>query len=125
MAARESAEAYALGVARARIDCLRFESGVRDYDEKNIDRIEKIFEVEGCLREDPMHYIPALISSSEIDASVLNSDQPKDLQVTSGRTILALHGKHRIVAAQHFLPKGDQWWTVALYDTSKHDPMRS
>lgn len=32
------------------------------------------------------------------------------------QTVLCLHGKHRVLAAEAVLPVHDQWWTLAFYD---------
>lgn len=114
---------FVLGFGRANLKQLRFVSGVRDVDEKNVARLRLIFKTEGCQREDSAHVIPALIAKAELDQTWLTSNRPAEIPLSPDQTLLCLHGKHRVLAAKEVLPLRDQWWTLALYDDSKF-PLR-
>ena len=99
-------------------------------DNKNIVRLEKILEEEGCLRVEAEHHVQAIISNSILESSLRESHlrrqdlhlpghAPKLLFGTDVRLIV-LHGKHRLGAASEFfsLP-GERWWIVDLYDDRK------
>lgn len=114
------AQDYALGRCCVRLDHLIFESGVRDYDEKNVTRLRNIYKTEGCKRADPDHFIPAVVSPSFPGIYQQDSRRLPDPEaLPADFRILCLHGKHRILAAKTFLPYRDQWWTLALYDECK------
>ena len=122
------------GSARVDFKFLRFKkTGEQEpfLDPKNTARLVTIFELEGCLRADFEHHIPAVISEavlheglakSRISSSVLldpqcqpNLDFPKDTVVKF------LDGRHRIAAGRTHLMPGDKWWTVDFYLDSKLD----
>lgn len=108
-----AAQAFLLGQARVRIEDLRFDSGVRDYDEKNVNRLARIYALEGCCRDERANYIPAVVSRDAIRQTGYNGE----LEIAAGTAVHCLHGKHRVLAARKVLPVRDQWWTVAVYDT--------
>ena len=94
-------------------------------DPKNVARLARIFSLEGCLRLDLDHHVPALVSDaqlqqalirSHVEAAALANHQSPPLLIFPESTILrCLHGKHRIAAARSILEPGDKWWTVDLY----------
>lgn len=110
---------FSLGFGRARLKHLQFISGVRDFDEKNVARLQVIFKTEGCRRDDPEHSIPALISKADFDSTRSAGADYGEMNLQPGQTLLCLHGKHRALAARAVLPVRDQWWTLALYDDGK------
>ncbi|KAL9130731.1 MAG: hypothetical protein Q9217_001168 [Psora testacea] len=95
------------------------------FDPKNVARLTKIFSLEGCLRLDLDHHVPALVSDaqlqqalvrSSVEAAALANHQAPPLLILPESTILrCLHGKHRIAAVRSILEPGDKWWTVDLY----------
>ena len=100
-----------------------------DVDERKKGRLLSIFALEGCLRNDPDHYIPALINQEILDTALHRSgldlqdlntkDEPpcldfQDLQIN------CLHGQHRIEAAKIFLSPFDEWWIIDFYAESRH-----
>ncbi len=99
-------------------------------DQKNIARLEKIFDIEGCLRLDPEHRIPVLIDDGDLKASLhqanlasaelFTSNIPPALPFPENYRLICLHGRHRIAAAQNFLLAGDKWWTVDFYSESRY-----
>ncbi|KAI9676517.1 MAG: hypothetical protein M1817_000675 [Caeruleum heppii] len=122
-------KAHFRGSARVQIKHLRFEthksSGTRSLDPANVRRLERIFEIQGCARLDPEHYVPALISKADLDRTLARSaitpailhrfDEPPTLDLDPTTRLTCLHGKHRLQAAEHFLLPGDKWWVVDLY----------
>lgn len=122
----ERSRAYR-GRAKVPIRLLRFESdtwsGTRSLDPKNVARLRRIFQLEGCLRLEPEHHVPALISSQYLDTALsdamlqpgklMTCDDPPMLNICA--PLLCLHGKHRLNAANEFLDPLDKWWVVDLY----------
>lgn len=116
------------GSVRIMIRHLRSKSA-REVDEKNVERLVQVYRLEGCQRMDPMHYVPATIesetfvkavSAAGLDQVALQQphDEPPLLDLPSTCTVTCLHGKHRLLAAEKFLPASQHWWTVNLYDES-------
>ncbi|KAK5111090.1 hypothetical protein LTR85_012265 [Meristemomyces frigidus] len=118
------AKEYALGIGRVKLSQLRFEPGVRDTDEKNVERLRLVFHTEGCHREDPTNFIPALVSKDDLGPAWVGSDKPQDLQLPAGQALHCLHGKHRVLAARRILRANDQWWTVTLYGNHMPNDVR-
>ena len=118
------------GSARIHLKHLHFEepsdkSMSLHLDPKNVARIIKIFELEGCLRMEEEHRIPAIIEdgllqealrlSSLTNTALVSARVPPELQLPQSIKLNCLHGRHRIAAAQEFLLPGNKWWTVDLY----------
>jgi hypothetical protein len=118
------------GRAKLSIDKLQFSSEHEHVagavDPKNIERLVKIFASEGCLRHEPEHHVPILISETTLQTSLQFSEltqaqlldirqSPRELRLTGSNTVLALHGRHRIDAAKRFLDPIDRWWVVDIY----------
>ncbi len=122
----ERSRAYR-GRAKVPIHILLSESdsqlGSRPLDPKNVARLLRIFQLEGCCRLEPEHHVPALING-QVLAAVLNDarlqpgnlmtcDDPPKLNINV--PLICLHGKHRLKAANEFLDPHDKWWIVDLY----------
>lgn len=94
-------------------------------DPKNVERLIQVFKLEGCLRLDLAHHIPAVINAQFLRESLRHSQIPETslygrqnppaLSFPDNTYLLCLHGKHRIAAAKNILLPGDMWWTVDLY----------
>jgi len=124
------------GSAKVHLQYLRFEQQIDVpsqavfLDQKNIARLEKIFDIEGCLRLDPEHRIPVLIDYKDLEdsldwanltsAELFTSKVPPTLPFPAGYSLRCLHSRHRITATQKFLLAGDKWWTVDFYSESRH-----
>lgn len=118
---------YFVGSAKIHLKHLNFgiESTNLTIDSKNVDRLIQVFKLEGCLRLDLEHHIPAVISEqtlheslaySRIDSTELHRRQnPPTLLLAENIYLPCLHGKHRIAAARTLLLPGNTWWTVDLY----------
>ena len=94
-------------------------------DPRNIERLTRIFKLEGCLRLDLEHHVPAVISDESLANSLRQSGvrvgdlrkrgSPPMLALPENFNLVCLHGKHRIAAAKKILLPGNKWWTVDLY----------
>lgn len=94
-------------------------------DAKNVERLIQIFKLEGCLRLDLAHHIPAIINAQTLRESLYRSQVPDSglaarqnppaLFFSDNIHLLCLHGRHRIAAAKEILLPGNTWWTVDLY----------
>ena len=120
-----------LGTVRLKLRHLNVEhQGPEDtyLDPKNVTRLLGVFKLEGCLRLNEEHHVPAIINrgafqdaliASEVQAEKLLSpqggDPPPELKLPADMKITCLHGKHRLAAAHQFLGPGDKWWMVSLY----------
>lgn len=97
-----------------------------ELDPKNVTRLSRVFEKEGCRRLDMRNHVTALVSelhladalnSAGLDAGTLMTIQPGEypfLQFLPGQ-IRCLHGRHRLEAGKIILAQSEQWWTVDLY----------
>ena len=98
-------------------------NAARPLDHRNVARLVKVFQLEGCLRLEPEHHIPALIQKSTLDDSLHALDLNPALLTTYGepfrltvdKPLLCLHGRHRLAAAKEHLSPEDKWWVVDLY----------
>ena len=118
------------GYARVMLHDLRFHTG-RQLDEKNVERLSRVFDALGCHRGDRRYALPVVVEGSVLhqtfNSGSCNSQcslsQPAvDLPLISapnGEKILCLHKKHRVHAAKQVLPAHEQWWTVEVYDSGE------
>ena len=126
-ASSERSRAY-LGRAKILIHRLVFEADksceVRPLDGKNVSRLHRIFELEGCSRLDPDNHVPTLIkrkvladalgNGGSLDVSLGGCGEPSLLEVEE--PLVCLHGRHRLAAAkQYFFQPEQKWWIVDLY----------
>ncbi|EGY23465.1 uncharacterized protein VDAG_04903 [Verticillium dahliae VdLs.17] len=91
-------------------------------DPKNVGRLAKIFNSEGCDRMNPRHFIPGNVQEEVLQASLrysgitlhdLRSTERRHLRFPPGCHVECLHGKHRVAALRK--TKHEKWWTVELY----------
>lgn len=116
------------GRAKVEIRWLSFtddwERGTRPLDPKNVARLAKIFDLEGCFRREPEHYVPALINLQALEEALTLAnhnagelfavtEEPVSLPLSN--SLICLHGRHRLEAAKQYLEVGDKWWVVDLY----------
>ena len=117
-----------VGVARVQLRSLNFDHPLaephRDLSKKAVNRLKRIFTIEGCLREQSENYVNAVVDRQHLrsalrEANLRESDLiPGDDGRAPALPILkvsCLHGLHRVRAAQKFLDRDDQWWTVRLF----------
>ena len=86
----------------------------RQLDSENVARLIKNFELEGCLRLDPTHYVPALISREHF-SSIAQDTATDPPTLTPCESLIYLHGRHRIEAARKLFHSSDWWCVVDLY----------
>ena len=120
--ARERREKYR-GTAKINLDQIVVHCEI---DPKNVQRLSRVFEKEGCRRLDIRNHVTALVSelhleaalkSAKVDAPMLMTVLPDEyplLQFLPGQ-VRCLHGHHRLKAGERILAPGEQWWTVDLY----------
>ena len=100
-------------------------------DQKNVARLNKIFEIQDCLRLESDHHVPAMISEKLLQLSIrasglsnggelLDRRIPPTLQLPPTTSLQCLHGRHRIAAARNFLLPDDKWWIVNLYSDRQY-----
>ncbi|KAF2158404.1 hypothetical protein M409DRAFT_33033, partial [Zasmidium cellare ATCC 36951] len=120
------------GRAKVRICSLRYEHehlpGSRTLDVKNVERLHRIFQAQGCQRLDPDKHIAVMISDELLTAAIARSNItradlfdirniPPHLNLRDDETLITLHGKHRVEAGRRFLDPADSWWIAELYST--------
>ncbi|KAJ5456077.1 uncharacterized protein N7458_004341 [Penicillium daleae] len=96
--------------------------GSRSLDERNVARIHKIFEIEGCGNLEPEHRVAALIDQETLSRALLLSDLSREslldptnqplLLLEGDVQLICVYGKHRLKAAELF---GERRWLVDLY----------
>lgn len=96
----------------------------RQLNRKNVERLIKVFQLEGCRRLDAENHVPGLIpnralsilleSVTEGEVRLKASDKEPVWSDTPDR-LTYLHGRHRLEAAKRFLPANEKWWVVDLY----------
>ena len=118
------------GIAKVRLTSICYETdsihGTRAIDASNVARLQKIFELQGCLRLEPENNVPVLVLQDDLDAALKASSlQPEQLRgyepialAFEAKSLLCLHGKHRLEAAKkyfEYIEFEDTWWVVDLY----------
>jgi len=86
----------------------------RQFNKKDVTTLLDFFRSEDCLRLDPEHYVPALISRSAVPRGLHPGGEPP--RFNPEHPVVCLHGRHRLEAARKFFT-GDEnrWWVVDLY----------
>ncbi|ROT35349.1 hypothetical protein SODALDRAFT_337370 [Sodiomyces alkalinus F11] len=114
------------GTVKVDLASLFFAIGPEEIDEvdkDNVERLVKIFELEGCNRLSPAHSIPGSISADVLQTALAHSSltienlrdvEPPTLYLPPGLQIECLQGKHRLAALRES-KKLHPWWTVRLY----------
>lgn len=119
-------------ISLANLD-LEFPDRKRTLDDTNVDRLVRNFELEGCLRLEPEHYVPALIDDEILSAALresgleqaalLSFSEPPELLLPDGLKLRALEGQHRLLAGSRFLLPGERDWVVQLYSAGSWSAM--
>lgn len=128
---------YHRGFAKIRLQNLEFsEDAARPpLSQTNIDRLYKIFDLEGCQRLDPDNYVPVLVDHEVLGEALARtgvSEQqlldPRSLpllQLGGDSKALVLHGRHRLRAAEKFLTDStEKWWTIDIFDSGEASTTR-
>lgn len=114
------------GTAIVELEHISFDPLIdQEVDQRNVERLSKIFLQNGCQRLNVRNHVTATIPRRFLDrvrhAAGLTLDQLRSLRQSpprldfSGTEVKCLHGKHRLKAAAEVLPHSDRWWTVDLY----------
>ena len=107
-----------IGTARADISTLEFIKG-RQIDNLIVENLITVFQQKRCRRYEPEDYIPVLVTKANLKRAALQSPAEDGslclLRTAKNQKLSCLHRRHRIKAAENFLPDKDQWWTVRIY----------
>lgn len=115
------------GTAKVSLDDIQFSfQSQRQLDQKNIDRLCKVFREEECQNLSVAHRVPAIVSRHHLSAALQKVNKTsRDLLTCSESELFhlrfpqgqlqGLHGRHRVVAAFEVLSPGHRWWAVDLY----------
>lgn len=120
------------GIVKAPLDALDFDHPFvvglrRDISEQNVQRLERIFERNGCLRLQEENVINAVVLDEDLPAllstgvSALTPEQlrriawARDAPALSTAKLTCISGLHRIEAAKRHLDENDKWWPVRLF----------
>jgi hypothetical protein len=115
------------GIVKAPLDALDFDHPFvvgqrRDISEQNIQRLERIFERNGCLRLQEENVINAVVLDEDLPVlSALTPEQlrqiawARDAPTLSSGKLTCISGLHRIEAAKRHLNENDKWWPVRLF----------
>ena len=112
------------GTAQVRIANLDFPHPFRQINRRIIERLKRDFEGEGCIRR--TNRIPVVIDDTTLQAELQRlAIRPEDFRAGSSENppplllgalkLEALHGQHRIRAAEEFLGAPERWWIVDLF----------
>ena len=120
------------GTASVNITMLDFPfKKLRDEDEKNTERLEKLFKKQRSCRDwEVFNHIPAVIEQDQLNAALARSgispeallearDGHLELDFPTGFRLRCFRGRHRALAAKDHLPLGARRWTVDLYLSGK------
>ncbi|KAL5344433.1 hypothetical protein ACLOAV_010693 [Pseudogymnoascus australis] len=125
---------FCKGSALVKFESLNWEEHkIRQHDPKNVLRLKRIFEKEGCRSLKVGNHIPAIVDQHHLDTAIENAKQKgtwnagalpssyatidtengyPELEFPGG--INCLHGFHRIQAGKKLCP-AEKWWIVDLY----------
>ncbi|KFY68145.1 hypothetical protein V496_01265 [Pseudogymnoascus sp. VKM F-4515 (FW-2607)] len=125
---------FCKGSALVKFESLNWEDHkIRQHDPKNVLRLKRIFEKEGCRSLKVGNHIPAIVDQHHLDTAIENAKQKgtwnagvlpssyatidsengyPELEFPGG--INCLHGFHRIQAGKELRP-AEKWWIVDLY----------
>jgi hypothetical protein len=115
------------GTAKVDLDQIHFDSQPnRQLDQKNIDRLSRIFREEGCQNRTLAHHVPAIVSRHHLDAALQKANVSARALLTNPASemprlrfppaqLQGLHGRHRITAGLDVLLPGHRWWAVDIY----------
>jgi hypothetical protein len=120
------------GIVKAPLDALDFDHPLvvdkrREISEQNVQRLERIFERNGCLRLQEENVINAVVLDEDLPlllssgVSALTPEQlrqiawARDAPALGAGKLKCISGLHRIQAAKRYLDENDKWWPVRLF----------
>ena len=121
----QSLEAYreerCKGSARVRLDCLSFDNGFSHLinDGRNSIRLERVLEIQGCLRVNRDYHVPVLVNAADwghrIRFSETENGRLPELVVPLDTVLRAMNHESLISAARKWLSPQNHWWVVDVY----------
>ena len=108
------------GQARVRLGDLRFDEN-NTISPQNVNRLNKIFQIEGCQRSDERNYVDVVVTDDQLHRARTECLQDAPPEVWQLSPVLGvgplrcLTGQHRVRAAQKYLDANDQWWVARVY----------
>ncbi|CAK7238190.1 hypothetical protein SEUCBS140593_010416, partial [Sporothrix eucalyptigena] len=126
-----------VGTASVRLDVLLFDR-FGDLDQKNVERLKRLFQKGGCFPGQFANRIPALIHADALRESLalsgLSADQLRSradepvgharLELPTGLRLTCLRGRHRVAAAADVLGVQDKRWVVDLFLADSSEDLR-
>jgi hypothetical protein len=111
------------GLARIEFSALQFDPD-RALSVQNIKRLQRIYKLEGCQRQDDRNFVDALIDDAQFEE--ISRQQPLAFQTVPPQVwntapiidnvkLRCLTGQHRIKAADEYFDANDRWWVARLY----------
>ncbi|KAF1363093.1 hypothetical protein EJ07DRAFT_104137 [Lizonia empirigonia] len=125
------------GIVKAPLDALDYDHPFvvdkrREISEQNIQRLERIFERNGCLRLQEENVINAIIRDEDLplllSSGISTSEQlrqvawARDAPALSSGRLNCISGLHRVEAAKRYLEENDKWWPVRLFSADIPKP---
>ncbi|EDN06477.1 predicted protein [Histoplasma mississippiense (nom. inval.)] len=125
------------GTAKVDLDQIFFDpQSSRQLDHKNVDRLCRIFQEEGCQSMPLAHRVPAAVSRQNLAAALqranvsarelLTNPEPEmpHLRFPPGK-LQGLHGRHRIAAGLEVLSPAHRCWVVDVYSDDIGDDLKT
>lgn len=109
------------GSARVRLDCLSFDNGFSHLinDGRNSIRLERVLEIQGCLRVNRDYHVPVLVNAADwghrIRFSETGNGRFPELVVPLDTVLRAMNHESLISAARKWLSPQNRWWVVDVY----------
>lgn len=108
------------GFVRVNLDDLSFvHDSHRGLDERNVTRICKIFELEGCQRLDEHHFVDVVLDQDQVLGEHHVTERPipqwQTLPLVACGKLNCLTGRHRVQAAKVHLPPNERWWIARVF----------
>lgn len=124
------------GCAIIKLQHLEFEAnnltGTREVAEKNVEKLLKMFEIEGCGNLEPEHRVSATIEEEVLRRALAKSNLTREalldptnhpyLMLEGEDLMTCIYGKHRLKAGERF---GEFTWLVDLYLDGRAHPQMS
>ena len=123
----ESKTLHLKGKARVRLSQLSFPNPIRPIDPKLVKVLKRNFKGEGCLQQDSIFSLPAIIDDNSLTLALEELDvsadrfkadsilSPAKFELPHNIQLACLHGQHRVAAAKQLLGSGNKWWLVDIY----------